>query len=243
MKNTHFADSNGLHHPDHYSTAYDIALMARELITKYPQVLEITKVQNKLIRDGKFKLENTNHLLGAYQGLDGLKTGFTDEAGNNLVATAERDGFRLISVQLGAKNDAMRMNDTKKILDYGFANFKRETLIRKGESPEELAKVAKGKEVEVATVAKEDLAVAVKKDGAPFEKKVVYQEVTAPVAKDQPVGEMQVLQNGQVIAKVDLLAKDAVEEGSWIRLMFRGIGDFFGNLFSAIGSGIKGLFD
>lgn len=243
MNDTHFADTNGLHHPDHYTTAHDIALMARELVTKYPQILEATKIQSKLIRDGKFKLENTNHLLGQYAGMDGLKTGFTDEAGYCLVATAERDGMRLISVELGAPNDSVRVSDSRTILDYGFNNYKQETLVKKGDTPEELATIISGKEEQVQTVAAEDLSIAVKKDGAKFEKKVVYKEVTAPVKKDDVLGQMQVVQDGKVIASVDLLAKEDVEKGSWIRLMFRGIGDFFGGLFSAVGSVISGLFN
>lgn len=242
MTGTHFADSNGLHDPNHYSTAHDIALMARELITKYPKILETTKIQSKMIRDGKFKLENTNHLLGQYPGMDGLKTGFTDEAGNNLVGTVERDGLRLISVELGAPTDAIRVSDSKAILDYGFANYQEETLVKKGESPDELAKVTSGKNVEVQTVAAQDLSIAVKQDSGKFEKKVVYKDVTAPVKKDDVLGQMQVLQDGKVIASVDLLAKEDVEKGSWIRLLFRSIGDFFGGLFSAIGSVISGLF-
>jgi serine-type D-Ala-D-Ala carboxypeptidase (penicillin-binding protein 5/6) len=243
MTGTQFSDSNGLHDPNHYSTAHDIALMARELITKYPQILETTKIQSKMIRDGKFKLENTNHLLGQYPGMDGLKTGFTDEAGNNLVGTAERDGLRLISVELGAPTDAIRVSDSKAILDYGFSNFKEETLVKKGESPEELAKVTSGKNEEVQTVAAQDLSIAVKKDSGKFEKKVVYKDVTAPVKKDDVLGQLQVVQDGKVIASVDLLAKEDVEKGSWIRLMFRGIGDFFGGLFSAIGSVVSGFFN
>ncbi len=243
MKDTHFADTNGLHHPDHYSSAYDIGIMARELISKYPQVLEVTKVQTKMIRDGKFKLENTNHVLGQYDGLDGLKTGFTDEAGYCLVATAQRNGFRLLSIELGAPNDDVRVSDSMKILDHGFNSYKQESVIKKGEAVSELAPITSGKETEVGTVAAEDLNVAVLKEGGAIEKKVVYNEVEAPVAKDAVVGQLQVVQNEKVVASVDLLAAEEVEKGSWIRLMFRGIGNFFSGLFSSIGDFFSGLFD
>ncbi|ASS73541.1 hypothetical protein CIG75_00150 [Tumebacillus algifaecis] len=242
MKDTHFADTNGLHHPDHYTSAHDIAIMARELVLKYPQVLEVTKMQTKMIRDGKFKLENTNHVLGQYDGLDGLKTGFTDEAGYCLVGTAERNGFRMISIELGAPDDAVRVSDTMKILDHGFNNYKSEPVIKKGESVAELAPITSGKEKEIGAVAASDLNVAVLKEGGEFETKVVYNEVTAPVDKDAVLGQLQVVQNEKVIASVDLLAVQDVEKGSWIRLMFRGIGNFFGGLFGAIGDFFKGLF-
>lgn len=230
MKDTHFSDTNGLHKEDHYTSAYDIAIMSRELITKYPDVLQTTKIQSKMIRDGKFKLENTNHVLGRYDGLDGLKTGFTDQAGYSLAGTAERNGFRLISIQLLAKDDETRVNDTIKILDYGYTNFKQQEVIKKGTAVDELAPITSGKEPEVQAIAKEDLKVAVK-NGANIEKKVVYNQVEAPVAKDAVVGQMQVVEDGKVVAAVDLVAAEDVEKGSWLRLLFRSIGDFIGNLF------------
>lgn len=230
MKDTHFADTNGLHKDDHFSSAYDIALMSRELITKYPDILQTTKIQSKMIRDGKFKLENTNHVLGRYDGLDGLKTGFTDQAGYCLSATADRGGFRLISVQLLAKDDMTRVDDTIKILDHGFTNFKQQDVIKKGAAAPEKAPVLSGKETEVEAVAKDDLKVAMK-NGANVEKKVVWNQVEAPVAKDAVLGQMQVVENGNVVASVDLVANQDVEKGSWLRLLFRSIGDFVGNLF------------
>lgn len=242
MKDTHFTDTNGLHDPNHYSSAHDIAIMARELITKYPQVLEITKIKEKTIRNGKFTLQNTNHAMDKIQGMDGLKTGFTDEAGNNLVGTAERNGMRLISVELGAKDDDMRVDDTVKIMEYGFANYKPQTLIKKGDAAPELAPVTSGKDKEIEAVAQSDLVVSVKNGSDPIEQKAEFNEITAPVAKDAVVGKLVALQNGQEIASVPLVAKQDVEKGSWVRLMFRGIGNFFGNLFSSIGKGISGLF-
>jgi D-alanyl-D-alanine carboxypeptidase (penicillin-binding protein 5/6) len=243
MNDTHFADTNGLHHPDHYTSAHDIAIMARELITKYPQVLEVTKIQSKMIRNGAFKLENTNHVLGQLEGIDGLKTGFTDQAGYCLVGTAERNGMRLISVQLLAPSDEVRVEDTKKILEYGFSNFKQETVIKKGEAVSELAPINKGKEKEIEAVAANDLLVSVPKNGGEVEKKVVFDAVEAPITKDTKVGELQVLQDGKVVSKVDLLAKQDVEKGSWLRLGLRSIGNFFSGMFSAIGSSISGLFE
>lgn len=242
MKDTHFTDSNGLHQPEHYTSANDIAIMARELINKYPHVLETTKIKSKMIREGKFKLENTNHVLGNFAGMDGLKTGFTDEAGYCLTGTAVRDGFRLISVQLKAPNDLARVNDTKKILDFGYANFKREAVVKKGEAAAELAPVEDGVETEIEAVAEQYLNVAVPKNGGALEKKAVFTAVTAPVAKDQVVGQLQVVQNGTVISSVNLLAKQDVEEASWMRLAFRGIGDFFSGIFSGIGNFFSDLF-
>jgi serine-type D-Ala-D-Ala carboxypeptidase (penicillin-binding protein 5/6) len=242
MKDTHFADTNGLHDPNHYSSAYDIGLMAHELITKYPQVLEISKIQSKTIRNGAFKLENTNHVLGTYDGLDGLKTGFTDEAGYNLVGTAVRNGYRLISVELFAPDDAARVADTTKVLDYGYTNFKQEAVVKKGDAAADLAPVKSGKDKATEAVAASDLLVSVPKTGGKIEKKYEYNEVEAPVKKDQVLGKLQAVQNGKLVASVDLVAKNDVEKGSWLRLMFRGIGSFFGGLFGSVGDAVKGLF-
>lgn len=242
MNDTHFADSNGLHDPNHYTSAHDIAIMARELITKYPQVLQISSIPSLSIRGGKNVLENTNHVLGHYDGMDGLKTGFTDQAGYNLVGTAQRNGFRILSVELGAPDDNSRVNNTVKLLDYGFNNFKETTVIKKGDAVTERAPITSGKDKDAEVVAATDLTIALPNNNAKYDKKVTFNNVQAPVKQGDKLGKMDIVQGGKVVASVDLVAKDDVEKGSWLRLMFRGIGNFFGSMFSAIGHGIGGLF-
>jgi serine-type D-Ala-D-Ala carboxypeptidase (penicillin-binding protein 5/6) len=242
MNDTHFADSNGLHDPNHYTSAHDIAIMARELITKYPQVLQISSVPYLTIRNGANKLENTNHVLGHYDGMDGLKTGFTDQAGYNLVGTAQRNGFRILSVELGAPDDNSRVDNTVKLLDYGFNNFKETTVIKKGEAITDRAPIESGKDKDAEVVAATDLSIALPNNNAKYDKTVSFNNVQAPVKQGDKLGKMNIVQGGKVVASVDLVAKDDVEKGSWLRLMFRGIGNFFGGMFSAIGHGIGGLF-
>ena len=121
LKNTHFANETGLPDPGHYSSAYDLAVMSRELL-KYPEVLKFTSIWLDTFRDGQFTLRNTNELLKVYRGADGLKTGHTAEAKFCLAATAKKGEFRLLSVIMGASSDAKRVAETKKLLDYGYRN-------------------------------------------------------------------------------------------------------------------------
>ncbi|WP_018131385.1 D-alanyl-D-alanine carboxypeptidase family protein [Effusibacillus pohliae] len=235
MNSTHFADTNGLHNPDHYTTARDLAIAARELITKYPQILEFTKVKEFELRDGKNKFENTNHLIGKYDGMDGLKTGFTDQAGYCLVSTAERNGFRLLGVVMGAKDDLQRQSDTTKLLDYGFTNYVSKRMAEKDKPLAQKANIpdAKQEEVEVAPV--QDFYVTLKNgDEQGIETKFVWNNAAAPIKKGQVLGKMQLVKNGQVLNSVDVAATQDVEKGSWIRLFFR-------KLVNGITSSIQGL--
>lgn len=236
MKNTHFANSNGLHHPDHYTTASDLAILSRELITRYPQILGYTKIKDFEIRGGKNKIENTNHLIGKYEGMDGLKTGFTDEAGYCLVSTAERGGLRLIGIIMGAADDLKRQTDTIKLLDYGFNNFKSVRVAEKGKPLAEKAIVANAREKEVEVAPADDLYLALKNgDEQGIETKLVWNPVQAPFSKGEVIGEMQKVKDGKVINAVQLVSTRDVEKGSWIRLLFR-------KLFDSIANSVQGLF-
>lgn len=133
MKNTQFKDCTGLTDVDHYSSAYDIALMSRELITKHPKILEYTSIYMDSFRNGEFQLVNTNKLVRFYNNCDGLKTGFTNAAGFCLAATASRNNMRLISVVLGEPDSNTRFAETRKLLDYGFANYESVEINKKGE--------------------------------------------------------------------------------------------------------------
>jgi D-alanyl-D-alanine carboxypeptidase len=132
MNNTYFLDCSGLTDEGHYSTANDIAIMARELITKYPSIYEYTTIKRDTFRSGTFGLDNTNHLIGKYRGMTGLKTGVTGAAGYCLAATASRDGMDLISVVLGVESNDMRFSEAAKILDYGFSNYEIVNIDKKG---------------------------------------------------------------------------------------------------------------
>ena len=131
MNNTNFLDATGLTDEGHYSTAHDIAIMSRELLTKHPKIIYFTTIWHDSFRDGKFDLDNTNKLVKRYSGITGLKTGFTSKAGFCLAASAERDGTQFISVVLGSESNEMRFTDSAKLLDFGFANWETARIERK----------------------------------------------------------------------------------------------------------------
>lgn len=128
MTGTHFVNATGFDDPDHYVTAMDMAICGRELLSHQEDILRFTRLKESYIRtdtDNPFWLVNTNKLLGNYDGLDGLKTGYTNLAGYNLTATAQRGGIRLISVTMKAPTIKDRSQDTVKLLNYGFSKLER----------------------------------------------------------------------------------------------------------------------
>ena len=131
MNNTNFVNTNGLDADGHYSSARDVAIMARELC-KHEKIFDYTTIWTDSLRDGKFELANTNKLVRFYRGATGLKTGSTDLAGCCLCASATRDGLSLISVVLGAPTSKERFADASGLLDYGFANYRVVRPVSKG---------------------------------------------------------------------------------------------------------------
>ncbi|BCJ87460.1 D-alanyl-D-alanine carboxypeptidase family protein [Effusibacillus dendaii] len=224
MKNTHFANPDGLHDPNHYTTASDLAIVAKQLVTEFPQIYKYTSIQKFEIRNGKNVIENTNHLIGKYEGMNGLKTGFTDEAGNCLVSTVDRNGYQLMGIILGAKDDQERQLDTIKLLDFGYNNFTSQLVAGKDKPlPDKaLIKTAVNEQVEVAPA--KDFYLTIRKgQDQGIETKYVWNNVEAPLKKGQVVGQMQKVQNGQVLNSVDLVVTQDVERGSWFRLLFRNL--------------------
>ncbi len=234
MKNTNFLDCTGLDEiefPDHYSSAYDIAIMSRELILKHPSILEYTGTFIDKFRDGKFDLVNTNKLVHFYNGCDGLKTGYTSKAGYCLAATAERDGMRLISVILGGPDTNTRFAETRKLLDYGFANYRLITKDTKGDVLEgHEAIIKKGVKTKVALRFGDDAKLLVKYDEADKVERDVrlISNITAPVQEGQKLGTVVYVCDGNEVGQVDLVAAEKVDKASFIRLFFRMIARWFG---------------
>ncbi|HHV61018.1 MAG TPA: D-alanyl-D-alanine carboxypeptidase [Firmicutes bacterium] len=235
MRDTHFANPDGLPAPDHYSSAYDISVMARELL-KHPKVLEwtsqwLTEIPRPAVPEGVYPLKNTNELIKRYRGADGLKTGMTEEAGYCLVGTARRDDFRLISVVLGADSDEARVTQSIKLLDYGFRNFARIPIAKKGEKVAD-AKVAGGTKETVPAIVRTDFGVVVERGKEDFiDKAFKQQRLTAPVKKGQKVGEYTISLEGKELAKIDAVAGEDVGRANILVVIFRGIRNFFARLF------------
>lgn len=221
MENTNFMDCTGLTDNGHYSSAKDIALMSRELITNHPKILEFTSIWMDTFRGGQFELVNTNKLVRFYSGADGLKTGFTNAAGHCLSGTAKRNDMRLISVVLGEPDSNTRFAEIRKLLDYGFANFESNLVNQKGEvvSPIE---VKKGMTSNINGVYNNEVKLLLARgDKGKVTREVrLKKSVEAPVKVGQKVGEVVYKVDDKEVAKVDLVSDTEVTKAS------------FGNIFS-----------
>lgn len=230
-------------------SARDVSTLARAIVTKHPELLEITKIPKKKLRStDASEMINWNWMLEgnqsnesfkpfAYVGVDGLKTGYTQAAGNCFTGTAVRNGMRLISVVMGADSQENRFNETRKLLDYGFNQFEVKTLIgeQKTIKKMETIEVIDGVDRNQQIVTKNKLNAVIKKGTSLDQLKITVKPLdeskrTAPIKKDDVLATATYELNGQQF-KVDMIAAEANEEASWIRLMFRAIGEFFANLF------------
>lgn len=217
MKNTNFVNPHGLSDPNHYSTAYDIALMSKELV-KHKKIFSWSTIwMDELEHTDKEReptmLANTNKLIGKYEGLDGLKTGFHSKAGFCFAGTAKRGNLRLISVVLNAENSKQRFEDTIKLLDYGFGNFDSIQIAEKG-SVQKTVFVEKGSKNEVNIVAADDLSYLIEKGKAESIKTKlnVPEKLIAPLNKGQKVGQLVAEHNGKIIGKVDLVVSENISK-------------------------------
>lgn len=218
MKDTRFCNCTGLDDApeakDHKTSAYDIALMSRELMGHHPDIKKYTTIWMDTVRDGAFGLSNTNKMVRFYQGATGLKTGFTAAAGYCLSATAQREDMELIAVVMGAETSADRFAACKSMLDYGFANYGVFTP-QLPENP--VVPVRLGVETQVTAQMAEAGGILVDKSqkGQITTRMTLEPEVTAPVSVGQRLGTLEILSGEQVIAQIPLLAKDAVNRLSW----------------------------
>ena len=228
LKNTNFKNPHGLDTANHYSSARDMSLIAKELV-KHEKVLEFTSVYEDYLRentDRKIWLVNTNKLVRFYDGVDGLKTGFTEGAGYCLTATAKKDGMRVIAVVMGEADSKMRNQEVSEMLDYAFAQYKLENLLEDGYSLGKY-KVYNGK-AEFVTVIPKDGATILRKKGEKSSKATyeadVY-ELKAPLKKGDVVGSLKIKEDGKVIRKVKLTVDKNVKKANYLELLGRNIRD------------------
>jgi D-alanyl-D-alanine carboxypeptidase (penicillin-binding protein 5/6) len=225
MENTHFANCTGLDDeagPDiHYTTAQDIAIMARELLG-HDEIREFTTIWMDTIRDGTFGLSNTNKLVRFYSGTTGLKTGYTQNAGYCMAASAERDGMELIAVVMHCQTSTDRFESAKALLEYGFANYTLADPLGDTELPE--VSVILGADSTVSAVLEDDSAVLLEKSAASTLTRQVEltEEVTAPVAQGQTLGTVTLKTGDTVVAERALVAAQAVARRTW-REIFAGM--------------------
>ena len=215
MEDTHFVNCTGLDDSEeakeHLTSAYDIALMSRELLKNHPKIMEFTTIWMDTIRDGSFGLSNTTRMVRFYKGTTGLKTGFTRGAGFCLSASARREDMDLIAVVMGAPSSKDRFGACKSMLDYGFANF----ALAAPELPEDhFIPVVLGRQKQVAAVLKDDCGLVVdkgKKAGITREIQL-EEQIPAPVEKGQPLGVLILKSGEQVLSEIPLVAEQTVEK-------------------------------
>ncbi len=214
MKDTHFVNCNGLDAEDHYTSAYDIAIMSRELL-KHEMIEKYTTIWMDTLRDGKFQLSNTNKLIRFYKGANGLKTGSTSGAGCCISATAKRDGMQLIAVVLGANNSKDRFAAASELLNYGFSNYAVTSFGKKGAEVCDVP-VKNGKGDFVITKTKSPTAIVLEKNQKDNVKirLSLPDSLDAPVKKGEVIGELIMTLEGETLCKTELVSDRDVKKKS-----------------------------
>ena len=220
MDDTHFVNCTGLTAKGHVTSAYDIALMSRELLKNHPDIKKYTTIWMDTVRGGVFGLANTNKMVRFYSGCTGLKTGFTSGAGYCLSASAARDGMELIAVVMGAKTSKDRFAACKSMLDYGFANFAIYTpVLQEGAS----VPVTLGEADSVAAVPAGEINLLVDKSqrNSIGTELALDETVTAPVSRGQRLGTLTIKAGEQILSQIPLVAESAVSRLTWGQLTLR----------------------
>ena len=218
MNDTNFVNCTGLDDaPDaanHKTSAYDIAVMSRELLKNHPDIKKFTTIWMDTVRGGAFGLANTNKMVRFYSGCTGLKTGFTSGAGYCLSASAQRDGMELIAVVMGAATSQDRFAACKSMLDYGFANF---ALFTPALQENATVAVELGKQSRVTIKPAEEAALLVDKGqlSSVCTEMTLEEKVTAPVMQGQQLGTLTVKAGDKILAQVALVAEQPVERMNW----------------------------
>lgn len=231
MKDTTFKNCHGIDEDGHLTSAYDIALMSKELLNNHPSITKYTTIWMDSLRDGKSSLVNTNKLIRNYKGATGLKTGSTSVALYNLSASATRDDLSLIAVIMKAPNTKIRFAEAQKLLDYGFSNFEYKKLANKGDIIKDVM-VDKGIETNVNGILEADSGILIQKG----QDKNIEQQlelptmIASPVEQGQVLGTVTYLLNGQEISKVNILAEKSVSKIS----TFTMIENIYGKWFSLL---------
>lgn len=233
LTDTHFTNTNGLPEDSHYSTAFDLAVITRELVSRYPAVLDWTSLRSTSIRDGQTTLYNTNKLLGQLEGLTGMKTGHTQNAGFCLSATATRGDEHRIAVVMGYPSDDARWQKVRELIEYGFKAFDRLHPASEGDVVGKV-NVKDGANLTVDVVATGDLTVLVEvTQRDQVSTRIVQEEVQAPVTKGSDVGRFVAFVGGSEANSVPVqAAEDAPKAAVHVRI-WRSVVDLVKGLFNS----------
>ena len=220
MNDTTFKNCHGIDEDGHVTSAYDIALMSRELLNNHPDITKYTTVYMDSLRDGKSSLVNTNKLIRNYKGATGLKTGSTSVALYNLSSSATRDDLSLIAVIMKAPTSAIRFSNAQKLLDYGFNNFQYKKLASKGDTLKSVS-VNKGIETTVNGILENDSGVLIQKgQDKNIQQVMEFPEILqAPITQGQTIGSITYTLDGKEIGKVNIVAEKTIEKNSAFNML------------------------
>lgn len=222
LKNTNFVNPTGLDQDNHYSSAYDLSIIARELM-KHEQIFEFSSLYEDYLRvdtPNKFWLVNTNKLVRFYEGADGLKTGFTDAAKYCMAVTSKRNGMRILAIVLGEDVSKVRNQETTALLDYGF-NLYEVSVLRKKDEVVDKVKVERSNSGKVEIVTKEEISILKKKNEAAKEytQKVELDKISLPLKKNDVVGKLKVFDGNNLIGEYDLIVNKNVSKKNFLQIL------------------------
>lgn len=229
LKHTVFKNCTGLDEDGHYSSAYDMAMIARELVVNYPEILDFSSVYEDYLRkdtENEFWLVNTNKLVRFYEGADGLKTGHTDAAKYCLAATAKKDDLRFIAIVLGEENSNVRNQEVMSLLDYGFNHYQMNLIKSKDEILQTIPLDKADKEY-MSIVAVSDIGVLSEKSAIKkkYDYEVKLKKYSLPVEPGDIVGKVIVKENNKKVTSVSVTVSEAVSKLSFLQLFGRGFLD------------------
>ena len=224
LKDSNFKNCHGLDEEGHYSSAHDMAMIAKELV-KHEKILEYSSIYETYLREGtdkKIWLVNTNKLVRFKDGVDGLKTGYTEGAGYCLTATMKKDGMRVISTVMGEPDSTTRNSEVSSMLDYAFAQVGLKKVLSKDSVVEKIT-ISKAKVDEAEIVPIEDVNILYKKVEGEITPtyKIEIDDIKVPLKKGDVVGKLYVLDDDEVINEVDLTVKKDIEKCNLFELYFK----------------------
>ena len=220
MNDTTFKNCHGIDEDGHVTSAYDIALMSKELLNNHPTITKYTTIWMDSLRDGKSELVNTNKLIRNYKGATGLKTGSTSVALYNLSASATRNDLSLIAVIMKSPTTKIRFSEAQKLLDYGFNNYEYKSLTKKGECLKTVD-VTKGIKESKEAIIQNEAGILIKKGQDKEIQQTIQMEekLVAPISEDQKIGEIIYSLDGKEIARTNIIVKEKIEKKTFSNIL------------------------
>lgn len=235
LKNTNFVNSTGFDEEGAYSSAFDMAIIASELL-KHEKILDYTSKYESYIRENtnnKTWITNTNKLVNYYKGCDGLKTGYTDNAGSSLAVTAKREGLRLIAITFGYKNTSTRNREAVSLLDYGFSQYASKTILEKGKIVKQI-NLAKADKNKINLILKENANVVTRvgANSKTYTYSIKLNDISYPIKKGDTIGKLYLKDGSKIVKDVDLVSDADIRKAGLFKQYFGVISDMFsGNVY------------